>query len=168
MLKKLSDRYEKGETVVTDLIRGVLHELCPLMEVPLTHGFNSAADLIRPTANEQIVFPTKEQFIQKYRNRFCGAKVAGFEGVWLLNLKINTKRKEEGLPLIDLAVECAVDIEDREESQYLLFQEIVQYFNTRININRFHRGQLKESTEKVLWQERLNNIQRGQFVVPKS
>lgn len=43
----------------------------------------------------------------------------------LLNLKINTKRKEEGLPDIDLAVECAVDIEDREESQYLLFQEIV-------------------------------------------
>lgn len=63
MLKKLSDRYEKGEVVVTDLVRGILQELCPLVEVPATHGFNSAAELIRPTANEQIVFPTKLQFI---------------------------------------------------------------------------------------------------------
>ena len=87
--------------------------------------------------------------------------MAGFEGVRLLNLKINRKRKEEGLPEIDLAVECAPDIADREDSQYQLFQEIVVYFNTRVNVNRFHRGQLKESTEKALWQERLDNIQKG-------
>jgi hypothetical protein len=49
-------------------------------------------------------------------NRFRGAKVAGFEGVRLLNLKINKKRKEEGLPEIDLAVECARDIDDRDEN----------------------------------------------------
>lgn len=57
----------------------------------------------------------------KYLNRFRGAKVSGFEGVRLLNMKINKKRKEEGLPAIDLAIECKRDIEDREESQYLLF-----------------------------------------------
>jgi hypothetical protein len=60
--------------------------------------------------------------------------------VRLLNLKINKKRKQEGLPLIDLAVECAADIEDREESQHLLFQDIVKYFNTRLNVNRLHSG----------------------------
>ncbi len=60
MLKKLSERYEKGELVVVDLVKGILQELCPLVEVPPTHGFNvnPSAELIRPTTNEQIVFPT--------------------------------------------------------------------------------------------------------------
>jgi hypothetical protein len=65
MLKKLSERFKKGEVVVVDLIRGILQELCPLVEVPLTHGFNvsPSSELIRPTTNDQIVFPTQEQFI---------------------------------------------------------------------------------------------------------
>jgi hypothetical protein len=33
MLKKLSERYESGEMVVVELIRGLLHELCPLYDV---------------------------------------------------------------------------------------------------------------------------------------
>jgi hypothetical protein len=54
MLKKLSERYEKGEIVVVDLVKGILQELCPLVEVPPTHGFNvsPSAELIRPTTNE--------------------------------------------------------------------------------------------------------------------
>jgi HKD family nuclease len=33
MLKKLSERYEKGEVVIVDLIKALMHEICPLYEV---------------------------------------------------------------------------------------------------------------------------------------
>jgi predicted NACHT family NTPase len=145
MLKKLCERYEKGEAVIIELIRVLLHEICPLFEV-------IQSEQVRPTLQDQIVFPTQEQFAAKFLSRFQGAKVSGFEGVRLLNMKINRKRKDEGLAPIDVAVECKRDIADREDSQYMLFQEIVKYFNNRINVSRFNRGLLKDvsSSEKAL------------------
>lgn len=134
MLKKLTERYDKNEAVIVHLIRGLLHEICPLYDVSASLN---QSDLLRPTLPDHIVFPTQEQFVGRYLNRFRGAKVSGFEGVRLLNMKINKKRKEDGLPEIDLAVECRRDLEDREDSQYLLFQEIIKYFNIRVNVSRF-------------------------------
>lgn len=64
MLKKLSERYEKGEVVIVDLIKALMHEICPLYEVQIAHSYSQgpSQDIIRPTLTEQIVFPTKEQF----------------------------------------------------------------------------------------------------------
>lgn len=33
MLKKLSERYEKGEAVIIDLVHGIMHEISPVFEV---------------------------------------------------------------------------------------------------------------------------------------
>lgn len=40
MLKKLSERYEKGEVVIVDLIKALMHEICPLYEVQIPHSYN--------------------------------------------------------------------------------------------------------------------------------
>jgi hypothetical protein len=49
MLKKISERYEKSETVIVELIRGLLQEICPLYDASYTQ-----TPEIRPTLSEQI------------------------------------------------------------------------------------------------------------------
>ena len=58
--------------------------------------------------------------------RLQGAKVDGFEGVKMLELKINRKFKAKGMSPIRLQEECSNDLETRRNDQYNLFKELVQ------------------------------------------
>jgi len=60
--------------------------------------------------------------------RLRAAHVEGFEGVRSLNLKLNKKRREEGLHEINLAEECAGDLELRKDDMYDLFLEMVKTY----------------------------------------
>lgn len=55
-----------------------------------------------------------------------GAKIDGFEGVKLLEIKINRKLRQAGMSPIRLNEECADDLEMRRDDQYTLFKEIVK------------------------------------------
>ena len=102
MLKKLQSRFDKGDEIVIDLVKGMLCEICPVHEVSIVNNYGTiqTQDQIRFTPSEYIMFPPMEAFQLKYINRLRGCKVAGFEGVKLLNLKINKKRPAD--KLIDL------------------------------------------------------------------
>ena len=55
-----------------------------------------------------------------------GAKVDGFEGAKILELKINRKLKSKDMSPIRLQEECAEDLEIRRDDQYTLFTEIIK------------------------------------------
>lgn len=67
-------------------------------------------------------------FIVDLRRRLQGAKIDGFEGVKMLQLKINRKLKSKGQSPIRLQDECAEDLEIRKDDQYKLFTEIVKLY----------------------------------------
>ena len=79
----------------------------------------------------QICSIDKETFLTKHWPRLRAAHVEGFEGVRSLNLKLNRKRKEEGKGEINLAEECAGDLELRKDDMYDLFLEMVQIYYRR-------------------------------------
>jgi len=54
--------------------------------------------------------------------RLRGAKIDGFEGPKMLELKINKKRRAQGEEPINLQRECAEDLEIRRDDQYELFK----------------------------------------------
>ena len=61
--------------------------------------------------------PEQEKFEQDCNllQRLRGAKIDGFEGVKMLNLKINRKRKAKGDKPINLEEDCAEDLELRKD-----------------------------------------------------
>ena len=60
--------------------------------------------------------------------RLQGAKIDGFEGIKMLELKINRKLKSKDMSPIRLADECAGDLEIRMDDQYTLFKEIIKLY----------------------------------------
>jgi len=66
------------------------------------------------------------------RPRLQGAKIDGFEGVKMLEIKINRKLKQGGMSPIRLTEECAEDLEMRRDDQYTLFKEIVKLYTPQM------------------------------------
>ena len=60
--------------------------------------------------------------------RLRGAKVDGFDGVKVMELKLNRKLKQRGMSPVRLQEECADDLEQRTHDQYKLFKEIVKLY----------------------------------------
>ena len=65
--------------------------------------------------HQNVHIPDQETFENdpNLKARLQGAKVDGFEGVKMLELKINRKFKAKGMPQINLKEECANDLETR-------------------------------------------------------
>ena len=60
--------------------------------------------------------------------RLRGAKIDGFEGPKMLELKINRKRLAKGEEKIDLQKECEEDLRIRRKDQFTLFKEILKIY----------------------------------------
>ena len=88
--------------------------------------------------------------------RLRAAKIPGFEGTKLLNLKMNKKLKAQGEEPVDLERDCPQDLVTRANDQYKLYLEICKQYSTTIVCNT-----AQSSTE-----QRLVNIKEVPFVVP--
>ena len=80
--------------------------------------------LVRESSTSQLTLSA----FPDLKARLQGAKIDGFEGVKMLQLKLNRKLKAKGESSVNLQEECASDLELRRDSQYTLFSEIINYY----------------------------------------
>ncbi|CDW74260.1 UNKNOWN [Stylonychia lemnae] len=95
-----------------------------------------------------------KQFLPRLR----GAQIEGFEGPKKLNIKLNKKREEHGLPPIDLEQQSQEDLNLRLKDQEELF---IQLLN--LNLDESLKIQRHQYETRQI---RLKNIKTAQFIIP--